>query len=138
MFVFWSVHRGRSPEATTPLSRFGRYLRASVLLIIQLALMIGMPAITSFLAYAVLSPEPWALFFTCVNFRLFSLTFHMMRFGTPLFVQKILDDATQVLFPTEMRTRTVDEKEGADSRHKAPNREITTHSSERPRYLVAG
>ncbi|KAK2666231.1 hypothetical protein RAB80_018331 [Fusarium oxysporum f. sp. vasinfectum] len=41
--------------------------------------------------------------------------FYVLRFGTPLFVQKILDDTAHVLFPTKMRTRTVDEKGSTDS-----------------------
>ncbi|KAF5709881.1 hypothetical protein FGLOB1_5763 [Fusarium globosum] len=211
MFVFWSIHRDRFPEATSPLSRFGRYLRASVLLIIQLALMIGMPAITSFLAWSTRN-ELWsalndaglakqakevlgylilhtvflvlliwgaipilamgrvyhrrgkiAAYATFglimgvligVSVRTMYLTwnwtlrfednaklagqcslitrtlgillylcwfsvvlsvFYVLRFGTPLFVQKILDDAAHVLFPTKMRSRTVDEKERAGS-----------------------
>ncbi|RYC81679.1 hypothetical protein BFJ63_vAg15431 [Fusarium oxysporum f. sp. narcissi] len=211
MFVFWSVHRDRFPEATTPLSRFGRYLLESVLLIIQLAFMIGVPAITSFLAWSTRN-ELWSALTdaglvkqakevlgylildtvflvlliwgavpvfamgrvydrrgriaACATFgvimgvligvsvRTMYLTwnwtlrfeddarlagqcnfithtlgillylcwfsvvlsvFYVLRFGTPLFVQKILDDTAHVLFPTKMRTRTVDEKGGTDS-----------------------
>ncbi|KAM0188495.1 hypothetical protein ACHAPI_010602 [Fusarium lateritium] len=51
MFVFCSVHSDPFPEATTPLSRFGRYLLASVLFVIQLAFLIGVPATPSFLAW---------------------------------------------------------------------------------------
>ncbi|KAF9765780.1 hypothetical protein IL306_001874 [Fusarium sp. DS 682] len=52
MFVFCSVHSDPFPEATTPLSRFGRYLLASVLFVIQLAFLVGVPATPSLLAWS--------------------------------------------------------------------------------------
>ncbi|KAL5600819.1 hypothetical protein FOVSG1_006849 [Fusarium oxysporum f. sp. vasinfectum] len=51
-FVFWSIHRDPFPEATTPLSRFGRYLLASVLFVIQLTFLVGVPATPSLLAWS--------------------------------------------------------------------------------------
>ncbi|KAG7404014.1 hypothetical protein Forpe1208_v015879 [Fusarium oxysporum f. sp. rapae] len=52
MVVFCSVHSDPFPEAITPLSRFGRYLLASVLLVIQLAFLAGVPATPSLLAWS--------------------------------------------------------------------------------------
>ncbi|KAJ4131304.1 hypothetical protein NW765_017196 [Fusarium oxysporum] len=52
LFVFWSVHGDPFPEATTPLSRFGRYLLASVLFVIQLTFLVGVPATPSLLAWS--------------------------------------------------------------------------------------
>ncbi|CZR49793.1 uncharacterized protein FPRO_16002 [Fusarium proliferatum ET1] len=51
-FVFWSIHRDPFPEAITPLSRFGRYLLASVLFVVQLTLLVGVPATPSLLAWS--------------------------------------------------------------------------------------
>jgi hypothetical protein len=50
-FVVWSIHRDPFPDATTPLSRFGRYLLASVLFVIQLTFLVGVPAAPSLLAW---------------------------------------------------------------------------------------
>jgi hypothetical protein len=52
MSVFCSVHRDPFPEATTPLSRFGRYLLAFVLFVIELAFLFGVPATPGFLAWS--------------------------------------------------------------------------------------
>ncbi|KAJ0140429.1 Efflux pump ustT [Fusarium oxysporum f. sp. albedinis] len=51
-FVFWSIHSDPFPEAITPLSRFGRYLLASVLFIIELTFLAGVPATPSLLAWS--------------------------------------------------------------------------------------
>ncbi|PNP56843.1 hypothetical protein FNYG_15319 [Fusarium nygamai] len=52
MVVFCSVHSNPFPEAITPLSRFGRYLLASVLFVIQLTFLVGVPATPSLLAWS--------------------------------------------------------------------------------------
>ncbi|ENH65373.1 hypothetical protein Focb16_v005975 [Fusarium oxysporum f. sp. cubense] len=51
-FIIWSIHKDPFPEATTRLSRLGRYLLASVLLIGQLAFLVGVPAAMSFLVWS--------------------------------------------------------------------------------------
>ncbi|EWZ78901.1 hypothetical protein FOXG_17256 [Fusarium oxysporum f. sp. lycopersici 4287] len=51
-FIIWSIHKDPFPEATTRLSRLGRHLLASVLLIIQLAFLVGVPAAMSFQAWS--------------------------------------------------------------------------------------
>ncbi|SCO54237.1 uncharacterized protein FFNC_15413 [Fusarium fujikuroi] len=51
-FIIWSIHKNPFPEATTRASRLGRYLLASVLSIIQLAFLVGVPLMTSFLAWS--------------------------------------------------------------------------------------
>ncbi|KAF4331708.1 hypothetical protein FBEOM_14524 [Fusarium beomiforme] len=53
MVVFCSVHSDPFPEATTPLSRFGRYLLASVLFVIQWTFLVGVPATPSLLAWCI-------------------------------------------------------------------------------------
>ncbi|KAI3571710.1 hypothetical protein IWW34DRAFT_811661 [Fusarium oxysporum f. sp. albedinis] len=202
LFVFWSVHGDPFPEATTPLSRFGRYLLASVLFVIQLTFLVGVPATPSLLAWSTqnqlwpaliesgLEKEArevlgylildtillvfmiWgavpvfavtrmngsrgrmltyaafggiAMVFVCVSIRTMYLTwtwsllfelatgdarlagrckfisftlgvllclgcasvviysFHTTRFGTPLVIQQMLDDAAQLLCSTKMR-----------------------------------
>ncbi|GKU16984.1 hypothetical protein FLAG1_12088 [Fusarium langsethiae] len=50
-FVFCSIHRDPFPEATTPLSRVARYFLSIILFIVQLTLMIGVPATPSILAW---------------------------------------------------------------------------------------
>ncbi|OBS17274.1 hypothetical protein FPOA_12216 [Fusarium poae] len=52
MFIFCSVHSNPFPEATSPLSRIGRYVLASVLFITELTLLMGVPATTGFLAWS--------------------------------------------------------------------------------------
>ncbi|RKK78261.1 hypothetical protein BFJ68_g17909 [Fusarium oxysporum] len=213
-FVFWSIHRDPFPDATTPLSRFGRYLLASVLFLIQLTFLVGVPAMPSLLAWCTqnqlwpvlidlgLEKEArevlgylvldtillvfmiwgavpvfavtrmngsrermltyaafggiafvfvgvsvrtmyltwnWALLFELVagdarlagRCKLISLTvgvllclgcasvviysFYTARFGTPLVIRRMLDDAAQLLCPTKMRTGMVAGKNDGES-----------------------
>ncbi|RKK74031.1 hypothetical protein BFJ68_g18182 [Fusarium oxysporum] len=217
-FVFWSIHRDPFPDATTPLSRFGRYLLASVLFVIQLTFLVGVPATPSLLAWSTqnqlwlaliesgLEKEArevlgylildtmllvlmiWgsvpvfavtrmngsrgrmlryatfggiAMVFVCISIRtmyltwnwsllfelaagdarlagrckLISLTlgvllclgcasvviysFYTSRFGTPLVIQQMLEDAAQLLCSTKMRTGMVAEKNDGESMGKS-------------------
>lgn len=52
-FVLWSIPKDPFPEATTPASLVARYLLASVLFIVQFALMVGVPATPSLLAWSI-------------------------------------------------------------------------------------
>ncbi|KAM0364318.1 hypothetical protein ACHAO7_009411 [Fusarium culmorum] len=49
----WSIPKDPFPEATTPMSVVARYFLASVLFIIQLTLMVGVPATPSLLACSI-------------------------------------------------------------------------------------
>ncbi|EXL64756.1 hypothetical protein FOPG_18989 [Fusarium oxysporum f. sp. conglutinans race 2 54008] len=213
-FVFWSIHRDPFPEATTPLSRFGRYLLASVLFVVQLTLLVGVPATPSLLAWCTQN-QLWpalidsglerearevlgylilntillvlmiwgavpvfavtrmsgsrgrmltyaafggiAMVFVCVSIRTMYLTwnwsllfelaasdarlagrckfisltlgvllclgcasvviysFYTARFGTPLVIQQMLDDAAHLLCSTKMRAGMVAEKSDGES-----------------------
>ncbi|KAF4331705.1 hypothetical protein FBEOM_14527 [Fusarium beomiforme] len=218
MVVLWSVHSDPFPEATTLLSRFGRYLLASVLFVIELTFLIGVPATPSLLAWCtqnqlwpalgdsglekeakevfgylifdtiLLVSMIWgavpiiavtrmygsrgrmltyaafggiAMVFVCVSIRTMYLTwnwsllfelaagdarlagrcsfifltlgalfclccasvviysFYTARFGTPLVIRQMLDDAAQWLCPTKMRTGTVAEKNDRKSMAKS-------------------
>ncbi|KAH7205092.1 hypothetical protein BKA60DRAFT_579978 [Fusarium oxysporum] len=192
-FVIWSIHRDPFPEATTPLSRFGRYLLASVLFVIQLTFLVGVPATPSLLAWEVLGylildtillvlmiwgavpvfavtrmngsrrrMLTYAVFggiatvLVCVSIRTMHLTwtwsllfelaagdarlagrckfisltlgallclgcasvviysFYTARFGTPLVIRQMLDDAAHLLCPTKMQTGMVAEKNNGE------------------------
>ncbi|KAF5967355.1 hypothetical protein FBULB1_11258 [Fusarium bulbicola] len=208
-FVFWSIHENRFPDATTPLSRFMRYLLVSVLFVIEFTFLVGVPATPSLLAWCTqnqlwpalidsgldkqakevfgylildtillvvmiwgavpvfavarmkgrrgrmltVAAFSWtAMVFICVSIRTMYLTwtwsllselvavdamfagrckfiyltlgvllslccasvaiyvFYTARFGTPLVVRQMLDDAAQWLYPTRIRTGMVAEK----------------------------
>lgn len=217
-FVFWSIHRDPFPDATTPLTRFGRYLLASVLFVIQLTFLVGVPVTPSLLAWSTQNQLWLALIesglekearevlgylildtmllvlmiwgsvpvfavtrmngsrgrmlmyaafggitivFVCVSIRTMYLTwtwtllfelaagdarlagrckfisltlgvllclgcasvviysFYTARFGTPLVIQQMLEDAAQLLCSTKMRTGMVAEKNDGESMGKS-------------------